>query len=340
MVKEIFRFKKNHLRNWIQLVVFMATILIGIQFYLYVHQPFGSETPGIGRPAGVEGFLPIGALMSWKRFFVTGEWDMIHPTAMVIFGFAMGVSFLFRKSFCSWFCPIGTLSEWAWKFGRKVFGRNFHLPIWLDTLLRSMKYLLLGFFVWIIGRMSAEAITMFIHSPYYKISDVKMLRFFTHMSLTTGIVLSILIIGSLFIQNFWCRYFCPYGALTGLLGALGPTRIRRDPKTCTDCGKCSRACPHRIKISEKRAIYSPECTGCMDCVKDCRSNGTLDLYSGVAGKGFFWSRKTFGIVFIAIYSVVITLAIINGYWQSELPESEFRLLLEQIDSPSITHPGL
>jgi polyferredoxin len=52
-----------------------------------------------------------------------------------------------KKAFCSWLCPIGTLSESLWMLGRKLFGKNPGLPRWLDYPLRSLKYLLLFFFV-------------------------------------------------------------------------------------------------------------------------------------------------------------------------------------------------
>jgi len=31
---------------------------------------------------------------------------------------------------------------------------------------------------------------------------------------------------------------------------------------------------------------------------------------------------------------------ISGYWQTRVTEQEFRMLLKQIDSPLITHPGI
>jgi len=51
------------LRNWIQLAVLVLTLGIGLQFYLFVRQAARGGTITIARPAGVEGFLPIGALM-------------------------------------------------------------------------------------------------------------------------------------------------------------------------------------------------------------------------------------------------------------------------------------
>jgi polyferredoxin len=333
----LLRLKPRHL---LQLLIFVWTLAIGLQFYFYIKQAMGSGAITIPRPAGVEGFLPIGALMSWKRFFLTSQWDFIHPAAMLIFGFALMISFLFHKAFCSWFCPIGTLSEWAWKIGRKLFGKQIRLPRWLDYALMSIKYLLLGFFLWIILTMPLEAISSFINSPYYKLSDVKMLRFFTHMTITTGVVLLILIVGSLFIKNFWCRYFCPYGALTGFLGMISPSKITRNAKTCTDCGQCSKACPHRIDVRKKELIMSAECSACLDCVNVCSEKGTLKFESRVFKFSRTWSPAKIGVIITLSFFGLVGLGIVTGYWQTHLPESEFRELLKLIDSPFISHPGL
>jgi len=91
------------LRDWFQLAMLLLCLAIGLQFYFYVQQLTGGGVPTIERPPGVEGFLPIGALMGWKRFLLTGHWDTVHPAAMVIFGFALLLSLLLRKSFCAWF---------------------------------------------------------------------------------------------------------------------------------------------------------------------------------------------------------------------------------------------
>src|SRR5947199_110451 len=84
----------------------------------------------------------------------------------------------FNSLSCCWLCPVGTLSEYLWRAGGKFFGRNFQLPRWLDLPLRSLKYLLLGFFAWAVANMSPDAISQFMHSPYGAIADVRMLNFF------------------------------------------------------------------------------------------------------------------------------------------------------------------
>jgi polyferredoxin len=324
-------------RNWFQLGIFLATIGIGFQFLIYVNQASGNGVVTVLRPPGVEGFLPIGALMGWKLFIQTGIWDPIHPAAMVLLGFAGLISLALRKSFCGWFCPVGTLSEWLWKLGRSLFGKNYKLPVWIDVPLRSIKYLLLGFFVKIIFSMSSSAISGFLQSPYYKISDVKMLHFFTQISTLTVVVLTILVLSSIFVRNVWCRYLCPYGALMGLLALCSPTRIRRNSDTCIGCKSCSEACPYDLPVDRKPYISSPECNGCMECTRVCPVKNALVLKTkgtGVTG----WSTARLGAVIFGIYIITVYTAGITGHWKSSVTENEFRARLQTINSPEMTHP--
>ena len=195
----------------------------------------------------------------------------------------LSMAFLLRKAFCSWLCPVGTLSEYLWRAGQKAFKRNFPLPGWLDLPLRGLKYLLLGFFVWAIFTMSVEGIRDFMQSPYGLIADVTMLNFFRHIGETGLIVLGVFAAASVFVSNFWCRFLCPYGALLGLTSWMSPTKIRRDPVPCIDCAKCAKACPSSLPVDKLVSIKSVECTGCMECVAVCPAEGAL--YMGLPKLG-------------------------------------------------------
>ncbi|MDP2646266.1 MAG: 4Fe-4S binding protein [Desulfobacterales bacterium] len=327
------------LRYWVQWVVFTVTIGIGIQFFIYVHQAFLDGPIRVMRPPAVEGFLPIGALMGWKLFLLTGIWDAVHPAAMVILGYAGFASLMLRKSFCGWFCPVGTVSERLWKLGRRFLGDNFIVPFWLDIPLRSLKYLLLGFFAWVILKMPTEAIHAFLQSPYYRISDVKMLFFFTRMSMTTAVVLTILVLLSLPIRNFWCRYLCPYGALMGLLALVGPTRIVRNSQICIDCERCAKACPYHLPVDKKECVLSPECNGCMDCTLACPVNKTLEMKTKGMGKRV-WSLAKLGTLLVIVFVGLVYTARITGHWKSSVTDQEFRMRLKEVDSPHYVHPGI
>ena len=337
MTKFVQYFKRP--RHVLQLIVLMVTIGIGIQFYLYVRQATGQGAVTIQRPPGVEGFLPIGALMGWKYFLQTGQWDRVHPAAMVIFGWAVLLSVLFRKGFCGWFCPVGTVSEWFWRVGNRLFGRNFRAPKWIDIPLRALKYVLLGFFIRIISAMGINQLSAFMNGPYYKLSDAKMLFFFTRMSATAAGVLMILTVFSLLMKNFWCRYLCPYGALLGLVAMVSPTRIQRSEKYCVQCGGCDRACPSHLAISKKPDINSPECVGCMTCVEACPQEGALAMHSA----GFhrkFWSPSRAGVYIALFFVLTVYMASISGSWRGAVSDREFRTRIRTIDAPGTTHPSV
>lgn len=325
-------------RNNLQLGVFLLTIGVGFQFFVYVLQASGTGVVTVTRPPGVEGFLPIGALLGWKLFLTSGIWDDVHPASMVILGFAGLISFFLRKSFCGWFCPVGTLSEWLWKLGRKIFGKNYKIPYYVDIPLRSLKYVLLCFFVWAVFSMSQSAINAFLHSPYYKVSDVKMLFFFTRISTLSSLVLLILVGSSLLIRNSWCRYLCPYGALMGIFALISPTRVERNTKTCIDCKRCSEVCPYHLPVDSKKRVISPECNGCMECTAVCPVKDTLQLKT--KSVRHVWSPLKLGVVIMGLFLALVYTAEITGHWKSSVTENEFRMRLKEIDSPAYSHPGV
>ena len=328
----------SSLRNRFQLVLFLMTLAIGLQFYCFVEQAGNDGPITIQRPAGVEGFLPIGALLGWKQLLTTGIWDPVHPAAMVILLYAAVISLLFRKSFCSWFCPVGTLSEWLWKLGYRMLGKNIQLPKGLDWPLRSLKYLLLSFFVYItLIKMAPAEIASFLHSPYYQLADVKMLHFFTRIGTVTLVSVLVLLVLSILVRNFWCRYLCPYGALMGILALFSPTAVKRQPATCTSCLKCSRICPSHLPVHKKTKVFSPECSGCLDCVSTCPEAGTLSM--NTAGLGpLSWHASKLAIAVGATFVVMVFAAQISGHWKSGIGEGEFKMLLRMIDAPMMVHP--
>ncbi len=249
-----------------------------MRFYLWVRwAETGGRTLEVSRPAGVEGWLPIEGLMQLKYFLVTGKVLHVHAAGFFLFTSFLLISFVFRKAFCSWMCPVGTVSEYLWKLGRSVFGHNFKLPSWADLPLRSLKYLVLSFFAYAVIGMSAASIAEFLNSPYALIVDVRMLNFIRYIGGTAAWVVLGLVIASIFVQNFWCRYLCPYGAFLGLVSLLSPMRITRNASTCIDCAKCAKVCPSALMVDNLLQIRSAECTGCLECVAVCPAKKTLAM---------------------------------------------------------------
>ena len=228
--------RSQRLRQAFQLAFLALNLWIGTRFYLFVrYYETAGQSVRVARPPGVEGWLPVASLMNLKVWLASGELPRIHPAGLFLLLAFLGMSWLARKSFCSWLCPVGTVSEYLWRLGRRTFGSNFRLPRRLDIGLRSLKYLLLGLFGYAVASMSVEGIKAFLGGPYGLVDDVKMLNFFRSLGGAGGMVVAILVVSSVFVENAWCRYLCPYGALMGLAALASPLRIRRDASLCIDC---------------------------------------------------------------------------------------------------------
>lgn len=340
-MEKIDRSYVRYARYAVQWAIFLFLIYAGYKFYFFVEHFSASGTSGIDaasiinyRSPSIEGFLPIGALMAFKLWVTTGIFDMIHPAGLVIFIAAIAMALLLKKSFCGWICPVGALSDAVWKLGSKIFNRNFLLPKYADYPLRTVKYILMAFFIYVIViKMPPFAIYRFLLGDYYKIADVKMLYFFTMMTTTTFISLLLLFVLSLFFKNFWCRYLCPYGALLGLISFFSPLKITRNPEACIDCGKCSRNCPSSLPVDKKIRVRSPECTGCLTCVSHCPAQGALDM--AITKK-----RKANPFVVVALIAGLffgtIGVGKVTGRWYSEVPYEEYKKIIPR--ASMLGHP--
>jgi polyferredoxin len=324
------------LRRYFQAAFLLLNLWIGAQFYLFVRYcETAGRTAAVSRPPGVEGWLPITGLMNLKYVAATGTWPEIHAAGFVLFTAFLAIAFVFRKAFCSWLCPIGTISEWLWQGGRELFRRNWTVPRWLDIPLRAPKYILLGLFGYAVVRMSTDEIAGFLYSPYGVIADVKMLDFFRALSVTSAVVIVVLVVASVFVKNPWCRYLCPYGALLGVASMFSPTRIVRNPVTCIDCDKCTKACPSLIPVASLKSVRTPECTGCFECVTSCPVADALELRVIPARRAL--PKRALAIGIAALFLFAVGYARVTGHWYPNLPQHVYMELIPEAEA--VSHPG-
>jgi polyferredoxin len=326
---------RSQLLRWtVQGAFLLLNVWIGVQFYLFVrhYETFGAM-PLVARPPGVEGWLPIASLMNLKVLLLNGTLPSVHPAGLFLLVAFLAISFFLRKAFCGWLCPVGTFSEWLWRIGRRTFRRSFCLPRRADVALRSLKYILMGLFLYAVASMSVPAIRAFLDGPYGVISDVKMLNFFRFLGVTSAVVLGALVLLSVFVQNFWCRYLCPYGALLGLVARFSPARIRRAPGICIDCAKCAVACPARLPVDELITIRSPECTGCLECVAVCPAEGALWMSVGKRPRIPAWM---FAAAIGALFFGIVGYAQLSGHWRTNLPSQVYQDLVPRANE--FAHP--
>lgn len=345
------RLQQDHsqaVRHTVQGLFLGLNTWIAVEFVMWVRffESHG-RTPFVERPAGVDGWLPIAGLMNLKYFLTTRQAPEIHPSAMVLAAIFLLSSVFIKKVFCSWLCPVGTVSEYLWKLGRKLFHASLTIPRWLDLPLRSLKYLLMGFFLLLVLSMSTEALDNFMLTPFGIVADVKMLNFFRNLGLIGVAVLASLMLLSVVIQNFWCRFLCPYGALMGIVATLSPVGIRRDTTACIDCGKCAKACPSHLPVDQLIQIRSLECTSCMECVAVCPADHALQLAfaprelatdskittspSITRWRSRVLQPRTIVIALSLIFFGLIGIARATGHWQTNISRDLYQQMVPNAD---------
>lgn len=311
------------LRLVIQCCYLVLCIIIGLRFYLFslaVQQGMVTST----RPAAIDAFLPISGLFGTVAWLKGGGINVLHPAAVVVFVLAITVSLLLRRAFCSWICPIGTLSEWLWKIGFHRLQRNWLPPRQLDRGLRSIKYLAMGFFLFTAFSWSLPMLQQFLGSDYHAVSDLKLLALFRTPSITTLAVICLLFLLSLPLRNPFCRYLCPYGALLGLVAFCSPSAVQRDRKTCVSCGVCNQVCPSRLDIMHAQRVTSPECIGCWRCISHCRVHTALSMR---AFGRLLIPGLLFALLVLLLFWGGTGLGKLSGHWQGVLTPQDYRYLL-------------
>ena len=72
------------------------------------------------------------------------------------------------------------------------------------------------------------------------------------------------IVGSVFVYRFFCRFFCPLGAIYGFFNKWALIGVKLDEDKCVDCGMCIQTCKMDIKH-----VGDHECINCGECVSVC-----------------------------------------------------------------------
>lgn len=161
--------------------------------------------------ADFEAYCPFGGMQALSSFLVNNSLACTMTGTQIFMGLALiaGV-FLLSKLFCSYVCPIGTFTEWLGRQGRKL-KMNFVIRGWADRVLRILKYALL-FIVFYLTVTSSELFCR-TFDPYYAAFTG-----FGHDVVWSYAIISLLLVipGSFFIRQFWCKYVCPLSAASNI----------------------------------------------------------------------------------------------------------------------------
>ncbi len=250
-----------------------ATMIFFFLFLLHVAYRHLLKGGGPNGEPSIEAYCPFGGLESLYQFITTGGFVRhIEASTMALFGAVLLLTLLFSRGFCGWICPFGSIQEWIGMLGKRLLGRHYNPSGAWDRALRYFKYVVLAVII---------ALTWWTGTLVFRDYD-PFLAFF-HLGegidekpWAYGILLAVLI-GSLFIERFFCKYACPLGAALAIVGKAGLTKVHRGDDGCKACNLCEKACHAHVPIVAVETVKSAECNHCLDCVAVCPKPNVMDV---------------------------------------------------------------
>lgn len=208
--------KKKWFHNKTRMVIQLAilALIIGTLIVAAVNANYNPD---------FEKYCPFGGIMSFGSKLNIGTMSCAISETQVFVGLGIALMIvLVGKLFCGWLCPVGTVSEWFNKIGVRL-GVSTTLKGIPDRILRLGKYVILFFAAYI--TMSSSELWCKKFCPYFD----SVTGFGVDTVLLWGsLSIASVVIGSIFIKKFWCKYLCPLGALSNIFSNIlitGPILI-------------------------------------------------------------------------------------------------------------------
>ncbi|MFV0529646.1 MAG: 4Fe-4S binding protein [Lachnospiraceae bacterium] len=178
---------------------------------------------------------------------------------------------LFGRFFCGYICSFGAMGDFLHFVSQKIFKISFRPSETWDKVLKYMKYIVLAFLViaiWTFALFSLSSTsnpwTIFgMFSTLWNLSSA------SYLLTMGGLLLLLIIIGSLFIERFFCRYLCPLGAIFVPLSGLRIFRLKKTRIACNTCQICTKACSMGIPLYRYDSVPPGECINCFSCISSC-----------------------------------------------------------------------
>lgn len=223
-------------------------------------------------------FLPSAytAAFSGVKYIFTkiGAGEQIELTSFVSVLIVLCVyTMIFGRFFCGFACAFGSLGDGLHALYIAICKKLKKKPAQISKrvagYLSCLKYIILTGIVILCfaGVYSGLQGT----SPWDVFSLLHVGNFQLGNYIPGVVILMILMVGMCVQERFFCRFFCPMGAVFSLLPVLPLFSLRRDREACIkNCSACTRKCPSDIELPEKG---SPEikgdCFQCQKCIDTC-----------------------------------------------------------------------
>lgn len=243
-------FLKNKKINWIKVVIQILSFAL---------------IPGL-----FEGeFAAVGNIVSciYKGNI---SWESVKYSVWMLLA-TVPATVLVGRFFCGFFCSFGAVQDLLWLGShrlRALFPGKRNLKK-ANRIFRFAKYAVLFYFIifiWSGVTAVKTAGPWQVFGQYVSFGHWPGLKPLLSVG---GVLLLFIFIGSLFVQRFFCRYFCPMGAIYSLISQTSFLKIDKPREECGKCHLCTSKCTMGMDLTKKDRIAGGECISCQKCVSWC-----------------------------------------------------------------------
>jgi Polyferredoxin len=213
--------------------------------------------------------LPVTLMYISPIVIMMGAAEGVATGSMLLFIALFFLSLVVARLWCGWLCPMGAWQEIC----SPVMKRTVN-----EGRINSVKYLVtvlwlgaLAYFFFGAGGIRAV-------DPFFATDHGLSITSLATLIVVVVIFTIIFIVAFITGRRGFCHVLCPTAALM-IAGrkirnlfrwpALG---LSADPARCTDCKKCSKACPMGLDVNamvRKGEMDSPDCITCASCADVC-----------------------------------------------------------------------
>ncbi|HUX98095.1 MAG TPA: 4Fe-4S binding protein [Candidatus Deferrimicrobium sp.] len=288
------------------LIQFFFFILFGNLVFIFGYNILG----GIAKY--FNGFpLPIMQSHATPGTTITGVFDVLMESIShgLFFGLILALGSLllfgiiFGRATCGWVCPFGFVLDLCYY----VPVRKRYPGIQINSQLSKVKFaiVILTFFIVIAfglvvaGGGTPLPLGPFTDNPFSPIDPATTIQaVIPNLIMNPGaygwptleegfwnifswspwfwfrvIFMVIILILCIYIARAWCRWFCPMGAMLGLLNPYAIVGVQRNVSKCLGkkCRTCELACPMGVPLLREpwEKITHTNCILCMKCYEAC-----------------------------------------------------------------------
>ena len=263
--KSIFSYR---MKRWI--VVISIHLLFFLSFAIDIQ-----TLEGTLNGSRILGFHLIDPFTTIQVFLATYHLPInviIGTSTIIIFYLFVG-----GKSYCSWVCPYGIISEIGEKLHNKLVSKKIIKERKFDHRVRHIFWFMFIIMAFTSGYLVFET---------FNVVGI-LSRFIAYgWTLALGWVLIVFLIEVFFSRRAWCTYLCPIGTTYGYIGKVSALRVQWNDN-CDHCMVCHDVCFENQVLDLTKAKYDKQreekgiktqyvtgadCTLCGRCIDVCHAD--------------------------------------------------------------------